>query len=263
MVARMLAGRLGLLLAASAVALVAWVAFLELFDVSPLVGKSPSAVWEYLFSVDDASANRDAVFSNLGTTLRDTAAGFTVGLFAGGLIAVLFVLVSGLEQAFMPVAMMLRSVPLVAMTPIIVLIFGRGLGGVAVVGAIVVFFPVLVNMVFGMRSASARSTELVVAYGGGTWTILRKVALPSALPALFASARISVPTALTGALIAEWLATGEGIGGAIMRASGGFRYDELWASVVVVTGTAIILYTLVSIAEAAVLARFGQDAESP
>lgn len=251
------AGRLVLPLVVSAVVvLVLWIAFLEVFDISRMVGKPPTAVWAYLVTDDDAQANRAAVLGALLVTLRDAAIGFTAGLIGAVAAAVVFVLVRSLERTLMPVAMLLRSVPLIAMTPIIALVFGRGLVGVAVIGAIVVFFPVLVNVVFGMRSASSSAIDLVQAYGGGRVTALRKVALPSALPALFASARIAVPGALIGALIAEWLITGEGMGGAILRAVGGFRYDELWASVVVLTGTSILCYTAVGVLEAAVLTRF-------
>ena len=65
-----------------------------------------------------------------------------------------------------------------------------------------------------------------------------------------------MPGSLIGALISEWLATGRGIGGAILRAIGRFRYSELWASVVVLTTTSILLYTAVGLIEAAVLARY-------
>jgi sulfonate transport system permease protein len=249
------------LVVSAAVVLVLWVAFLAVFDISPMVGKPPTAVWAYLVTDDDAPANRAAVLGGLLVTLRDAGIGFTAGLVGAVAVAVVFVLVRSLERTLMPVAMLLRSVPLIAMTPIIALVFGRGLGGVAVVGAIVVFFPVLVNVVFGMRSASTSAVDLVQAYGGGRVTALRKVALPSALPALFASARIAVPGSLIGALIAEWLITGDGMGGAILRAVGGFRYDELWASVVVLTGTSILCYTAVGMAEAAVLTRFFPQAD--
>jgi ABC-type nitrate/sulfonate/bicarbonate transport system permease component len=86
---------------------------------------------------------------------------------------------------------------------------------------------------------------------------MRKVALPSAVPALFASARISVPGALIGALLAEWLAIGQGIGSGMLTAIAGLRYAEMWASVVLVTGSSILLYALVGVVKSIVLARFG------
>jgi ABC-type nitrate/sulfonate/bicarbonate transport system permease component len=171
-------------------------------------------------------------------------------------VAVAFVLVRAVEQTFMPVAMLLRSVPLVVMTPLITLVFGRDLVGVAVIGGIVVFFPALVNIAFGLRSASPQATDLIMAYGGTRLTVLRKVAVPTAMPSVFASARISVPASIIGALIAEWLATGEGIGAEILRAIGGFRYDEVWADIVVVTGVSILAYAVVGVVESLVLARF-------
>ncbi|MFB9473352.1 ABC transporter permease [Nonomuraea salmonea] len=241
-------------LAPSVVIVVAgWWLALEAFGISPLVGKRPPQVWEYLTS---AQEHRDAVFGALGITVRDAAVGFVSGMVAATVVAVLFVLFRTVEQTFMPVAMLLRSVPLVVMTPLITLIFGRELLGVAVIGGIVVFFPALVNIAFGLRSASPQATDLIMAYGGTRMTVLRKVAVPTAMPSVFASARISVPASIIGALIAEWLATGEGIGAEILRAIGGFRYDEVWADIVVVTGVSIVAYAVVGVVESLVLARF-------
>ena len=142
----------------------------------------------------------------------DAGVGFVVGLAVAFVVAVLFVLSQTIEAAFLPIAMVIRSVPLVAMTPVITLVFGRGLLGTTVVSGIVVFFPSLVIMVFGLRSAPRQAADLCRAYGGSPFMTLRKVAVPSALPSIFASARIAVPGALIGALLAEWLATGKGLG---------------------------------------------------
>jgi ABC-type nitrate/sulfonate/bicarbonate transport system permease component len=123
----------------------------------------------------------------------------------------------------------------------------------------VVFFPALVTIVFGLRSTSRQATDLVLAYGGNRWVVLRKVSVPTALPALFAAARISVPGALVGALIAEWLSTGKGIGGGIQNAIGAFDYGQVWSAIVVLTLVSLILYTIVGVLETAVLAQFGPD----
>ncbi len=251
-------GRAFLPLVVSAiVAVIAWEAFLRYFDINPLVGKTPHAVWEYMVTAPEAAANRSAVFDPLGTTLRDASLGFVGGMVAAMVVGIGFVLFRSVEQAFMPVAMLLRSVPLVAMTPIITLIFGRGLVGVAVIAGIVVFFPALVTIVFGLRSINSQARDLVVAYGGSDLTVLRKIALPTAMPAIFAAARISVPGALIGALVSEWLATGGGTGGVILRDIGAFGYDNLWASIATLTSVSILLYTLVGLIETFVLARFG------
>jgi ABC-type nitrate/sulfonate/bicarbonate transport system permease component len=147
-------------------------------------------------------------------------------------------------------------VPLVAMAPLLLLVFGRDVVGVAAIGGIVVFFPALVNIVLGLRSASPQSLDLIRVAGGSTWTALRKVAIPTALPHFFAALRISVPGAMTGAMLAEWLATGQGLGGEIFRSVARASYSGVWTIVVLVTLSSIVLYTLVSVVETMILARF-------
>ncbi|GAA3637357.1 ABC transporter permease [Kineosporia mesophila] len=253
---RALGKALAPLLVSAVVAVVAWELFLRAFDVNPLIGKDPAAVWEYLFTAPEAAANRTSVIDPLLVTLKDGALGFAGGMIAAVLVAVTFVLFRSVEQAFLPVAMLLRSVPLVAMTPLVTLVFGRGLTGVCVIAGIVVFFPALVTIVFGLRSVNPLAQDLVAAYGGSSFTALRKVAFPSALPSLFAAMRISVPGALIGALVAEWLATGKGVGGEILRDIGAFGYDHLWASIIVLTAVSVVLYTVLGLIEQVVLARF-------
>ena len=237
--------------------LVLWVGVLWVFDVSPYIAKGPVDVWNYLFTVPDAPANRAEIGGNLVVTLGDAFIGFVAGLTVALLGAIVFQLSKGIEHALMPVAMLLRSVPLVAMAPVIIMIFGRDVWSVAVIGGIVVLFPALVSIAFGLKSASPQMHDVVTVYGGTPWTALRKVALPSSSPSFFAAVRISVPGAITGALLAEWLATGEGIGGAIGGYIAQAQFSALWASVVVVTAVSLGLYNVVQIAENVVLARMG------
>lgn len=235
--------------------LLAWMLFLRVFDVSPLMGKSPAAVLHYLFETRSAGRHRAALLSALGVTLLHAGSGFLLGLVSGAGAAMLFVLRPSVERSLMPVAMILRSVPLVAMTPLIVLVFGRGPAAVAVIGAIIVFFPTLVNTALGLRAVPALSADLIRVHGGSDWTILRKVGLPTALPALFAGIRLSVPAALVGALLAEWLATGDGLGNRMQRDITTFQSADLWSAVVLITLCSLALYALVGLVEALVGAR--------
>jgi len=224
-----------------AVVTVLWVVALWALDVTPYIGKNPVDVFNYLFSVDKAASNQELVFTALAQTMFDASIGFAFGIFFATLIAVLFTLSKGIEQALMPIAMLLRSVPLIAMAPIIIL----------------VLFPALVNIVFGLRSASPAMYDLVNVYGAGKLTALRTVAFPTSLPAFFAALKISVPGAITGALLVEWLATGSGIGYGIVSAVGRAKASEVWAYVVVITLVSIVLYNVVALIEDSVLARFG------
>jgi ABC-type nitrate/sulfonate/bicarbonate transport system permease component len=86
------------------------------------------------------------------------------------------------------------------------------------------------------------------------------VSVPSALPAVFAAARVSVPGALIGALIGEWLGSGQGLGSSMIKAIPRYQYNELWASIVVITVVSIVLYAVVRIFESIALSRFGPSA---
>jgi ABC-type nitrate/sulfonate/bicarbonate transport system permease component len=237
--------------------LVLWVGVLWVFDISPYIAKGPVDVYDYLFTVPDAAANRAEIGGNLTATLGDALIGFAAGLLVALVGAIVFQLSKGVEHALMPVAMLLRSVPLIAMAPVIIMIFGRDVVTVAVMGGIVVLFPALVSIAFGLKSASPQMNDVVTVYGGSPWTALRKVALPSSLPSFFAAVRISVPGAITGALLAEWLATGAGIGGSIGGYLAQAQFSAVWASVVVVTAVSLVLYNLMQIVENVVLARMG------
>jgi ABC-type nitrate/sulfonate/bicarbonate transport system permease component len=234
-----------------------WIGLIKAFALDPLVAKSPTDVWSYLVSGPGAGVHRDHLGTPLMQTLTDAGVGFAAGLATAAAMAVAFMLIPGVEHTVLPVAVLVRSVPLVAMTPLITLVFGRGLLGTTVVCGIVVYFPALVIMAQGLRAAPRLTAELCRAYGAGSWTVARKVLIPSSLPSLFASARVGVPSALIGAMLAEWLATGKGLGYAMLLDPNSFDYSALWASVAVLTFVSIVIYNTVAGLEALVLARFG------
>jgi ABC-type nitrate/sulfonate/bicarbonate transport system permease component len=239
------------------VVLALWVGAIELFGISSYVAKGPLDVWAYLVTDDDAGEHRTLLAAELGVSLGDAFIGFVAGLVVALLGATAFRLSRGIEQALMPIAMLLRSVPLIAMAPLIILVVGRDVTTVAVIAGIVVLFPALVTIVFGLNSASPQMLDVISVYGGSSWTALRKVALPASLPSFFAAVRISVPGALTGALLAEWLATGDGIGAGIQTAYSQVQFSLVWSAVVVVTAVSLILYNLVQLVETVVLTRMG------
>ena len=268
--ARRLASSLFVVVVAMVVLGLLWVALLRLFEVSTFVGKTPSDVFHYLFterpargirptSLTDSQA-RAALRTAWQVTLGDAAIGFLTGMALAVVVASSFVLFKPLEFAFMPIAMLLRSVPLVAMAPVLILVLGQGKLGVAAIGAIVVLFPALVNLVLGLRSASPMALDLVRANGGSETRALLMVRLPSALPNLFASVRISVPGAIVGAMLAEWLTGFTGLGGILSTYKGSGNFGGVWAVVVVSVVTSIVGYAVAAVVESAVLAAWGPNA---
>ena len=242
-----------------AAVIVLWLVFLQVFHLDPLVAKSPVDVWRYLFDGAQAGTHRGLVASGLGRTLLDAGLGFAAGLATAVAVAVLFVLVRSVEQSLLPIAVVIRSVPLVAMTPLITLVFGRGLMATTVISGLVVFFPALVTMTFGLRSASRQAADLCRAYGANDFTITRKIMLPSSVPAFFTAARISVPGALIGAMLAEWLSTGKGLGYAMLQDSSTFEYAHLWASVATLTLASALTYNTIATIETLALTRYAPD----
>ncbi len=240
------------------VVLLLWQGVVSLTGISPYVAKGPLDVWNFLFVGEDAAKHRDQMFPLVAQTLLDSMIGFVFGMLIAIILAVLFNLSKAVEAGVMPLVLLLRTIPLVSIAPVIILMTGRGtLASVAVIGTIVVLFPALANVLFGLSRASAQSLDLVHVYGGGRLMAMRKVSIPGALPSLFAAARVSVPGAVTGALLAEWLSTGTGIGGSILKFSAQAQFTQLWTSIALITLITLVLYNIVQIVESIVLERMG------
>jgi sulfonate transport system permease protein len=232
-----------------------WYGLIRVFDLNPFFAKDPDDVYRYLVAGADAAEHRRVLLDALGRTVSDAVGGYLVGTLAATAVAIAVVLSRGIEQAVMPVAITLRSVPLVAMTPLIALIFGRGYLGVTAVVSIVVFFPTLVNVAVGLRSAPALACDLIRASGGTPLMVMRKVRLPYAVPAFFASARIAAPAAIGGATLAEWLATGEGLGNVLVVSFSASDFNTLWSGAVLIVAVSVGLYGLIGMIEKLVLDR--------
>ncbi|HEX9998977.1 MAG TPA: ABC transporter permease [Actinoplanes sp.] len=235
-----------------------WQLLVKGLGLDPFLTRGPVDVWRFL--TDPANdAERTLLRQASQVTALDAAIGLVGGTVAALVTAVAFALWRGVEQTLLPIAMALRAVPLVAMTPLIALIFGRGLLAVTVIAGIVTFFPVLVNVSLALRAVPRSSLDLMRAYGASPYATLWRVQLPGALPSLFAAMRVAAPLALVGALLAEWLATGKGLGYLMLASVTTFELDRMWTGVTIVTVASIMLYTLISVIEQLTLARYAPD----
>lgn len=234
-----------------------WWGTLLAFDLDPYFAKSPADVLAYLTTDADAAGHRATIMDGLWITLRDAGVGYAIGTLVACLVAVLVVASRTIDRAIMPAAVVMRSVPLVAMTPLLALVFGRGLLGVTVIVSLVTFFPTLVGVAAALRAAPALACDVVLSMGGSTALVTRKVRVMYALPAVFASARIALPGAIAGATLAEWLATGEGLGSMLVRDFAASRFGALWSETVVVLAVSVLLYAVVGLLERPVVARYG------
>jgi ABC-type nitrate/sulfonate/bicarbonate transport system permease component len=133
---------------------------------------------------------------------------------------------------------------------------------VTVIVGLVTFFPTFVALTTAMRDAPAQACELIAAYGGSALRELVGVRFPFALPALFAACKIALPAALSGALLAEWLATGQGLGSLMLRATASSRFALVWSGSTIIVAASVFAYGLVGIVESVVGRRLG-SVETP
>jgi ABC-type nitrate/sulfonate/bicarbonate transport system permease component len=233
----------------------AWWLMIWGLKLDPLSAKTPADVFHYVFTHAEAARHRAELAAALGKTLGDSLLGYVAGMALGAMLAAGTSLSNTVERAVLPLAMVLRSVPLAALTPIITLVFGHGLLAVTAVAAIVVFFPTYVNVLLGLRSTPHEMRDLIDAYGGSRMQAFIKVQVPSAVPALMASARIAVPAALIGVIVAEWLVSGKGVGQYMIESQHSLDYGALWSAAVGLTVASALLYAAVGWLERIVLKR--------
>jgi ABC-type nitrate/sulfonate/bicarbonate transport system permease component len=223
--------------------------------LSPIIAKTPLGVVEYLFLPPTGESARERLLAALIETLPITVLGMTAGLGVAFLLAVLGSVKPGIVRALMPIALVTQTMPLVALTPLLVLIFGRGIAVTIAITVSVTFFPAYVTLAQGLAMVPKAAFDLVGAYGASGWKAMRLVALPASLPYVFAAARLAVPRALLGVMIAEWLATGRGLGNLLNQSRGYLDYGMIWSVALVSVLVSVALYQIAVVLERAATRR--------
>ena len=189
------------------------------------------------------------LIDNLRPTLIEALAGFVIGNLAAVLLAVLFVHSRILQAAYFPIVLFFNTIPILALSPIITLIFGLGMTPKIVIASVVCFFPTLVNMIRGLDSASDNEHELFRVLSATRWEIFWGLRLPRALPMLFSSLRIASATAVIGDIVVEWIGSDKGLGALIIQASFNYQSDRLYAAIVLSSCLSIALFCAVVLVE--------------
>jgi sulfonate transport system permease protein len=256
------AGRLGGLVDAALVlilALAAWQGAIHAFGLNPFFAKGPADVFAALLTAPDAPETRAAIATALTESAVYLVPGYLAGLAAGAALAMLLVLLPAIAGTAMPLAIALRSVPIVTTAPLVVLLIGRGAVGTITLVAVMVFFPTFVACLQGLRQAPGQVMAVLDSYAAGPLTRLIRVRIPAMLPAFFASARMAVPASVLALTVVEWLSTGSGIGSLMALSASLSDYDMLWSSVVLVSVLSALGYVLVAALERRVLARYAPE----
>ncbi|WP_306117561.1 MULTISPECIES: ABC transporter permease [unclassified Roseitalea] len=202
--------------------------------------------------VDVLGAFRDnagTLWTNFWPTFMEAILGFFFGNLVAILLAVVFVHSRTAERAFFPIAVFVNTIPIIAVAPILVLIFGNGYAPKIIIAALICFFPTLVNMVRGLRAVSPATLDLMRVLSASNAEIFWKVRVQSSLPFLFAALKIASTTCVIGAIVAEWIGSSFGLGALIIEATYNFRSPLLYATVFTAALLAVLLFSLVTVAE--------------
>ncbi|AZO01815.1 ABC transporter permease subunit [Mesorhizobium sp. M2A.F.Ca.ET.037.01.1.1] len=223
--------------------LLAWQYLLPLLGVPAYIVPTPTAIFGVF------QRNFALLIDNLRPTLIEALAGFVIGNLAAVLLAVLFVHSRVLQAAYFPIVLFFNTIPILALSPIIILIFGLGMTPKIVIAAVICFFPTLVNMIRGLDSASDNEHELFRVLSATRSEIFWSLRLHRALPMLFSSLRIASATAVIGAIVGEWIGSDKGLGALIIQATFNYQSDRLYAAIVLSSSLSIALFCLVVLVE--------------
>ncbi len=219
-------------------AIIGWELTVKLGRIAPFILPAPSAIWEQL--VEQRGNVFDAALASGANAL--------VGLIAGSVLGVLAALVASrfalLGEVSVPFAALLNALPIIALAPILNNMF-ESTSSVPrrMVAAIIVFFPVFVNTLRGLREVNPTHRELMESYAAGGWTFARLVRLPGALPFVFTGLRQASSLAVIAAVVAEYFGgLQDGLGSRITSAAAFTAYPRAWAFVVGACVLGLVFY---------------------
>lgn len=204
---------------------------------------TPTAVATQLWS-DLTSGLYNA---NFNQTMKEAATGFLDGNVLAIVLGVAFVQLPLIEKALLRIAVATYCLPIIAIGPILTFVL-HGDAPQSALAGIVVFFPTLVGVCVGLRSADRNSLDLIRAYGGSSWTQLVRVRLRAALPSTFAALQIAAPSAILGAIVGEYLGgVSTGLGQMMIVSGQDLDIARTWGIALVCTAVAGILYGVIGL----------------
>lgn len=247
--ARLAGGLRALAFTAAAIAVIglAWHYAVIWAEVPHYIMPTPAGAWDAFVE------NEGAIWSALLYTLRSAAIGLAVATLVALALAAAFTASDTATRAVLPIVIGLRTAPVLAIAPILIMVFGRGLGTSIVVVVIVGFFPIMVNAMKGFRAARRNALELMHVCGATPVQTFLKVRFPYALPYIFTGLRAASASAILSAMLAEWLSGAPGLGTMILESASYREIGLLWASVVVGMAMAFAIFLLTTAAEKRVL----------
>jgi NitT/TauT family transport system permease protein len=231
---------------ALAVFLVAWKALVIIGGYPPYILPAPEVVAaRFVTAWTDGTITPHAL-----RTLYEVALGFGVGAGLALVVGYLLARLPLAERLLSPYLVAAQATPTLVFAPLLALWFGPGLTAKIVICALIVFFPVAISTMVGVRSVDARLLELARSLRATRWQVVTTLEIPAALPTIFGGLRIGVTLAVVGAIVGEWSGADRGLGLLVNLARGSlFDIPLLFATVVTIALMGIALYVLVVLVE--------------
>jgi ABC-type nitrate/sulfonate/bicarbonate transport system permease component len=221
----------------------AWELSVYVFSLPAYLLPAPSRILSRMME------NHQLLFSHAGITLLEVALGFGIALTFALLLGLLLFYSPLLERAFYPWLILSQNIPIFAIAPLLVIWLGFGIWPKVLVAALIVFFPMVVNTLDGLKSADLDLIDLLKIMGATRWQIMRKIRIPAALPFIFSGMKIGVTFSVMGAVIGEWIGGQQGLGYLMNQQKTLLHTDLVFAAIFWLAALAILLFLLVSLIE--------------
>ena len=225
--------------------LLVWELAARMFGISPAILPPPSMIAAKL------AGSLPVLWGDfVQTFVKGALSGFIIGCGAAVLVAIAIDRSPFLQAGLMPVGNFVAALPIVGIAPIMVMWFGFDWHSKAAVVVIMVFFPVLVNMVAGLKATEPMQRDLMSTYSASYWQTLVKLRLPAAMPFLFNGLKIATTLALIGAIVAEFFGSPiVGMGFRITAEIGRLGLPMIWAEIAVAALAGSAFYGVVALIE--------------
>ncbi len=217
-----------------------WEAVIQLLAVPSYIVPAPSAIWQSLVR----GIASGLFISNGLVTLSEAFLGFlgaaVLAIFLGSIIAQS----RFMERVIYPYLIAIQTTPKVAIAPLFIIWFGFGISSKIIMAGIIAFFPILVNVIAGLRSTDPQRIELMRSLRASRWQIFKMVMLPSALPMIFAGLQVAVIFSLLGAIVGEFVGSRKGLGNLIMQMNINLDTAGVFAVLVCLSSIGIALHLI-------------------
>ena len=224
-----------------------WESYVRLWAVPKWLLPAPSVIAMTLI------VSRALLLDHTLVTLLEVVVGFGLSLLCGVLLACGIATSQTLERALYPFVIASQMVPIIVIAPLLLIWVGYGLTPKIIVVALTAFFPIVVNMVDGLKSADPDAVNLLRTMGASRWQIFVKVQVPTSLPFLFSGLRVAMAVSVIGAVIGEWVGSSQGLGYLMIRSKPQFLTERVFAAIVMLSVMGVALFVLVGIIEQLVI----------